>query len=434
MRTSVHPRFMTPASRNPHSRRRFLRASGAVFALPWLECFAAPNERPEVPRRMIAICSDLGVIPESWFPTGSGRSYQASEYLRVLAQHRKRFTVFSGLSHPEVVGGHKADACFLTGAPHPHKPGFKNTVSLDQFAAAQLGPVTRFPSLTLRVGPGATSLSFSASGVQLPAEDRPSNLYRKLFVQGSEREVERKVQQLRDGQSLMDSFSDRINTLNRNVGPRDRERLDQYFTAFRELEKRLGDSAAWEQQAKPTVRARAPRDERRAEALITRTRLMFDLAQLAVKTDSTRLISIFVTQGFNPKVDLPGVELPHHALTHQQSNAATRGQLKIIEKAQLGELDRLLSGLAEVKEAGHPLLDRTMVLYGSGLGNAARHDNTNLPILLAGGGFKHGQHLAFDRDNNTPLAKLYVSMLQWLGIEADRFSSGTGTLPGLEMI
>jgi hypothetical protein len=158
------------------------------------------------------------------------------------------------------------------------------------------------------------------------------------------------------------------------------------------------------------------------------------VVRLALETDSTRLITVLISQGFNPKVDLPGVTLPHHALTHQGGAGDSRTQLRTIEEAQLKELKTLITGLKSVKEQGSTLLERTMLLYGSNLGNAATHATTNLPALLAGGGFQHGQHLAFDPKNNTPLCNLYVTMLQRLGIEAARFSSGTTTMSGMEMV
>lgn len=183
---------------------------------------------------------------------------------------------------------------------------------------------------------------------------------------------------------------------------------------------------------KPDVDARPPRDVLDPGELVQRTRNMYDLARLALETDSTRLVTIFVTQGFNPKVNLPGVTLPHHALTHQSQKKDSREQLRTIEEAQMTELARLLRGLQTAKEGGQTLLDRTMVMQGSNLGHAGKHDNRNLPVLLAGGGFRHGQHLSFDRQYNEPLANLYLSMLQRLGVETDRFASSTGTLRGLD--
>jgi len=445
---------------NTLSRRNVLKAAGASLVLPWLDAFAARSARAENvdqrPRRMVAIMTDMGMIPEYFFPESSGKDYPLSPYLRVLEKHRKDFTVFSGLSHPEVTGGHQADLCFLTGAPHPRKPGFKNSVSLDQYAAAALGPVTRFPSLTLRVGPSDhKTLSYSSDGVAIPSEDRPSQIFRKLFLQGSPAEVERQIARLRDGRSLMDRFVERLHTLERKVPAHDRQRLDQFLTSVRDVEKRLHASQQWERQPKPSVAASMPEDQLDPTELLIRTRAIYDLTALALETDSTRLVTIFITQQFNPKVNLPGIEIPHHSLTHQMSKKDARGQLKTIEQAQMQELAELLSRLGHVHESGETLLDRTMVLYGSNLGNASRHDNFNLPILLAGGGFRHGRHLAFDNpkaiggfsrpgdgvarkrgefssETNVPLAKLYVSMLQRLGLETDQFAGLTGRLPGLE--
>ncbi len=418
-------------------RRTVLKAAGASLALPLLDAMvpAFSSELPQPPpRRMIAINVDLGFMPEEFFPEAAGRDFALSPYLSVLKDFRNDFTVFSGVSHPEVDGGHQADVSFLTGAPHPRAAGFKNTISLDQYAAQHMGHLTRFPTLNLRVGPGAGSMAYTGDGVRIPSEERPSRVFHQLFVQGSPGEVAAQVRKLQEGRSLMDSFAGQIKSLSRDVNGPDRARLDQFFSSVREVEKRLAISQEWEKKPKPTIEARPPRDNLEPGALVQRTRNMYDLARLAFETDSTRLITVFVTQGFNPKVDLPGVNLPHHALTHQTQKKDTREQLRTIELAQMTELAGLLRGLQAAQEDNATLLDRTMVMQGSNLGHANRHDNHNLPVLLAGGGFKHGQHLVFDRKHNTPLARLYVSMLQRLGIGTDRFSSGNGTLPGLELL
>jgi len=231
----------------------------------------------------------------------------------------------------------------------------------------------------------------------------------------------------------MDSFAGQIKSLSREVGGPDRARLDQFFTSVRDVEKRLEIDEEWQTRPKPTPDSKPPKDVLDPGKLVQRTRNMYDLARLALETDSTRLVTILVTQNFNPKVDLPGVELPHHALTHQSQKKETREQLRIIEEAQMNELAGLLRGLQTAEEGGRTLLDQTMVMQGSALGHAGKHDNRNLPVLLAGGGFRHGQHLAFDKVDNTPLANLYVSMLQRLGVETERFSSGRGTMNGLDM-
>ncbi len=406
------------------------------MALPMLDAMTpafAKDSALDIPRRMVAINVDLGFLPDEFFPSAAGRNFKLSPYLETLKEFRNDLTVFNGISHPEVDGGHQADVSFLTGAPHPRSAGFKNTISLDQFAARRIGHLTRFPTLNLRVGPGAGSMSYTGDGVRIPSEERPSRVFRQLFVQGSPEEVAAQVRKLREGRSLMDSFAEKIKSLGREVGGPDRARLDQFFSSVREVEKRLSINEEWETKPKPSVRSQPPRDNLEPGELVQRTRNMYDLVRLALETDSTRLVTVFVTQQFNPKVNLPGVELPHHALTHQSQKKDSREQLRTVEVAQMKELGSLLAGLLAASEGDDTLLDRTMVMQGSNLGHAGKHDNRNLPILLAGGGFKHGQHLMFDRERNTPLANLYVSMLQRLGVEADRFSSSTGTMRGLEL-
>ena len=415
------------------SRRHALRAAGASLALPSLAAFGSEeaSSSDDDRTRMVAINVDLGFLPEAFFPTDSGRDYTLSKYLQPLGRHRKSFTVISGLSHPEVDGGHQADVSFLTGAPHPRSAGFRNSISLDQYAAQHIGHRTRFPTLNLRVGPGAGSMSYTADGVRIPSEMVPSRVYAQLFLEGSIREKAAHVRRLREGQSLMDAFGDQINQLQRNVGAGDRQRLDQYLSAVRDVEQRLVAGQQWSRRPKPSVDYEMPKDDLDPTQLVQRTRTMYDLTKLALQTDSTRLVTILVTQQFNPKVDLPGVDVPHHALTHQSNQKKSREQLEAIELAQMQELARLLDGLADVDDGQASLLDNTMVMQGSNLGHAGRHDNQNLPILLAGGGWRHDQHLAFEKDKNRPLCELYVSMLQRLGVETGEFSSGKMTLPGL---
>lgn len=415
------------------SRRHLLLAGGAAMALPWLESAQPALASTTSPlRRMMVICTDLGKIPECFFPKDTGCDYKPSPYLKLLQSHRNDFTVFSGVSHPEVDGGHEADVSFLTAAPHPARPGFKNTVSLDQYAADRIGDATRLPTLNLRVGAGDGSLSFSADGVRIPAEDRPATVFRRLFVRGSKSEVARQVQRLREGQSLMDNYADRLKTMRGYVGQRDQHRLEQFCTAVRETERRLVLNEQWAQKPKPIVDVDPPADFDEPGQLIGHSRAMFDLAKLALETDSTRIVTVFITQVLSPAVDVPEVKLPPHALTHQSKLKESRQQLQRLERAQIRLFGELISNMKSCEEAGTDLLTQTSVLYGSNLSNANRHDNKNLPILLAGGGFQHGHHLAFDEQNNTPLCNLYVSMLRRLGIETDRFGSSTGSMSQLE--
>jgi hypothetical protein len=196
---------------------------------------------------MFAICNNLGLLPNNFFPKESGENYTLSPYLEVLQEHRGEFTVFSGVSHPDVDGGHPADNCFLTAAPHPGRGGFRNTISLDQYIGERIGHLTRFPSLNLGVNiqQGARSLAWTSSGVLIPCEEKAADVFKRLFIQGTEAEIEAQERRLELGQSILDAVADQANSLKRNVGSRDRDRLDQYFTSVRELEGRLAQAEVW---------------------------------------------------------------------------------------------------------------------------------------------------------------------------------------------
>ena len=196
--------------------------------------------------------------PRSSFPTDSGSDYTLSPYLQTLEKHRDDFTVFSGVWHPDVDGGHPADICFLTAAPHPGSGGFRNTISLDQFIAERVGHLTRFPSMTLGVNvkQGQRSLSWTGAGVLIPCEENPERVYEQLFLQGSPEEIRQQVQRLQLGQSIMDAVAGQTKSLVRQLGPRDRQRVEQYLTGVRELEQRLEASKQWEHVPKPEPRGR----------------------------------------------------------------------------------------------------------------------------------------------------------------------------------
>lgn len=421
------------------SRRTMLRGTGVAMSIPFLDAMTPAIATPgspvsgELPRRILAIETTLGILPQYFFPKTAGRDYESTPYLDRLRAFRDQLTVFSGVSHPDVDGGHPADKTFLTAAPHPGSGGFKNSISLDQFAAEQIGPSTRFPTLSLQIGREHSSLSFTRSGVMIPTEKSPAKLYQRMFVQGSAHEIELRVDDLRRGRSMLDFVKGSARSLRRQLASGDRDKLDHYFTSVRELEDRLLQGEQWEHRPKPKVTAKPPQDIADYNEFIAMSRLMFDTIRLALETDSTRLITVFVIPtGCVP--NLPGVSHETHSLTHHGNRPDVLEELRTIEDAQFGVLAELLAGLRDSKEQEQSLLDRTMVLYGSCMGSANAHSNVNLPILLAGGGFRHGQHLAFDTKNNYPLPNLFVSMLQRLGLEADRFASSTGTMRGLEMI
>ena len=377
---------------------------------------------------MVAINIGLGLHGPNIIPTRAGGEYELPIYLKILGEYRDQFTVMSGVSHPEVGGGHLSYKSFLTCAPHPNSAGFRNTISLDQFAAAELGTETRFASLSLSTsGPG---LSWSRSGVEIPTYRRPSLVYQKLFVDGSPEEVARRVERLKEGQSVLDVVMDKTRGMKRRLGGRDREKLDQYFEAVREAERRLLKAEAWEHRPKPKVDAEVPRDQTDPKEMIGRMRLLYDVIHLAIESDSTRFVTCNFP-GMNAVPVIPGIDVDYHNLSHHAKDPAKIKQLTIVESAVVNEFAEFLKKLDGSVQGDGSLLDSTMVLFGSNLGNASSHDTKNMPIVLAGGGFDHGQHLAFDRKDNYPLPNLYVSMLQRLGMETDRFGTGTATMRGL---
>ena len=431
------------------SRRGFLKGAGIVLSLPLLDAmtptfagaiaakFNAATTPGGKPRRMFGICNNLGVLPNNFFPKSTGRGYELSPYLEILKEFRDDFTVFSGVSHPDVDGGHPADNCFLTAAPHPARGSFRNTISLDQYIGERIGHLTRFQALTLGVNvqQGQRSLSWTSSGVMIPCEEQAADVFARLFLQGTEKEMHEQVRKLEMGESILDAVGGQAQDLQRKVGKRDRDRLDQYFSSVRDLEQRMAMSKEWERKPKPTVSASVPLDPASPKAYMEKVGLMYDMARLAFETDSTRAVSLLLDSVNSPAIDIDGVKITdgYHNLSHHGRSEAKIAQLKAIDEWHMKLLAKLFGELKAIKEDGEPLLDRTMILYGSNLGNANTHVTTNLPTLFAGGGFKHGQHLGFDTDRNYPLPNLFVSMLQRMGLETDKFASSTGTMRGLEL-
>lgn len=421
----------------PLNRRTVLRSAGVAISLPMLQSMslkettlqAAETTSSTDVRRMLAICAPLGLHTPNLFPSRTGRDYEVTPYLEPLQRVREKFSVISGLMHPDVDGGHSAEKSFLTGAAHPGQPSFQNTISADQYAAEQIGYQTRFASLTLAAN--GSSLSYTRSGVQIPAETRPSKLFAKLFLDGTESEKAAHLRRIEDGQSIMDLVLEQTRQVARSSGTADNRTIDQYLSSVRELEKRLQIAEEWSHRPKPKVDYEPPSDITDRADFTGRMQLMYDLIFLAFQTDSTRLIT-FMGAGGNEVVSLKGVDDGWHNLSHHGKDPDKIKKLAIIEKEEMRLFAELLEKLDGVKEGEHSLLDQTAILLGSNLGNASAHNNSNLPIIAAGGRFKHGQHLAFNQDSSPPLCNLLVSYLQHLGIETDRFSSGLSTLSGLE--
>src|SRR4051794_7189150 len=434
--------------RRPMSRRRFLRAAGVALALPFLDSMVAPFARAQVassptspagpdgpPRRLFAVCNNLGLLHEPFFPKDAGKDYTLSPYLQFLKDHRNDFTVMSGVSPPNVDGGPPSDIAFLTAAPPPASGSFRNSISLDQLIAERIGNLTRFPSLTLGVNAGARGLSWTRTGVAVPPEEHASDVFRQLFLQGTPREIDAKMRELDTGRSILDAVADQARDLERDLGPRDRVRLDQYLSSVRDLEHRLQESKGWERKPKPAVKAAAPVDPTSPAQYMEKVKIMYDLARLAFETDSTRAVTLMLNSVGTPVMQIEGETITdgYHNLSHHGMAADKLAQLKVIDEWHMKLLADLFKGLKDTHEGDETLLDRTMVLYGSNLGDANAHSTTNLPTLFAGGGFRHGQHLVFDRGRNYPLPNLFVSMLQRMGIEETSFGPSTGTMRGLAM-
>jgi hypothetical protein len=439
MKPQTGSAFTAPlaSTRRPISRRRFLRGAAVALALPLLESMqatSAQNPGPP-PRRMFCICNNLGLLPDRFIPRDAGRDFTPSPYLTLLQEHRADLTVLSGVSHPGVDGGHPSDICFLTAAPHPSSSSFRNSISLDQLVAERIGTLTRFPSLTLAVN-GGRSLSWTRTGVAIPPEGSAARVFNQLFLQGTPAEVEAQIREIDTGRSILDAIAGQARDLRRRVGARDCGRLDQYFSSVRDLEHRLQESRGWANRPRPRVNASPPTDPTSPAQYMARVQVMYDLARLAFETDSTRAITLMLNSVGTPVVQIPGATITdsYHNLSHHGMAEEKLAQLRVIDEGHMRLLAGLFQGLKSVREGGATLLDRTMVLYGSNLGDANAHSTTNLPTLFAGGGFRHGQHLAFDRGRNYPLPNLFVSMLRRMGIEQNNFGPSTGTMRGLEMV
>ena len=417
-------------------RRRFLRNAGVMLALPLLQSLLPRSARAAgtaEPRRMLLISNNLGVLPKPFFPRTTGRNYEISPSLATLAKFRDDFTVFSGLSHPGVVGGHSTENCFLTASRGPTRSGFRNQISLDQFAAEKLGPVTRFPTLNLGVNidKANRSLAWTRDGVLLPAEDKASALFRKMFVQGDAAAVQTQLRRLEERGSILDTLLDDTKQVRESLGRDDQSRLDQYLTSVREIEQRLHTAREWELRPKPTTTHTPPTDIHDQKLFFEKFDLMLSMSQLALESDSTRIVTLMVDAFATPSFKLGDSEnstTGYHDLSHHGQAADKVRQLEEADRRQMALLKNLLENLSEKQDGEARLLDHTMVLFGSNMGDANTHDNSNLPILLAGGGLKHGQYLAFSHDNNRPLCNLFVTMLQNMGLETDAFGSSTGTL------
>ncbi len=422
-------------------RRFFLKAAGISLALPTLSSlprrllFGASESvatGPSDPARMVCIGNMLGFYQPEFIPTQAGADYRLSKILSPLESQKHAMTVISGLDHG-VKGGHFAIHAFLSGVRAVDAKSMpEGNISLDQRAAESVGGHTRFPSLTVGSDDGlhgGCQMCWTRSGTRVPPVTGPRELFEKLFVDDSESAKETVADRIRLQGSILDSVLADANSLQGKLNSRDKQKLDEFLASIRDIEKQLELDKKWTKipKPKPTI------DEPKTDDMVSDLPELYDLIALALQTDSTRIATLEIAGGFDASAF--GFKKDYHALSHHGQVQESIDALVKIETYQVEQLARFLDKLGSIEAGDSNLLDKTMVLFGSGMGNANSHTNSNLPIILAGGSFKHGSHLQFDpkSQNRPPLSNLYVSMLQRLGVETDVFAHGTGTLRGLEV-
>ncbi len=416
---------------NPHhSRRSFLKAAGVSIALPAFESFGQiAASKP--PMRMVCICTGLGMNPEAFFPKSFERGYELSPVLSPLEPLRNDFTVFSHMDHPNIFTKHGGMSSILSGADPKHAGPGEN-VSLDQVAAQHVGYQTRFPSVHISLA-GSQGASWSPSGIKVREEGDPLDLFQKLFVDDSEAAKKARKLELDQQGSVLDLVRDQAKRFERGINAPYRAKLDEYLTAVREAEQRIQGMKRWEDVPKPKVKLDTDEPAHGKLDYETLSPLMFDLLFLAIQSDTSRVF----TAGFgmhNNVIELEGVTEGYHGLSHHGNREDKLKQLRIIETFYIAQMARFMEKLKSARTTQSHLLNETMVWFGSGLGDAARHSNRDLPIVLAGGGFKHGAHLDCTRPDGrqTPLNNLFTTMLQNFGVETDRFNNATGTMSQLQ--
>ncbi|MBI3209752.1 MAG: DUF1552 domain-containing protein [Candidatus Solibacter usitatus] len=426
-------------------RRFFLRAAGINLALPIFDSLsrnvlssglavgatnaaAATNARPA---RMVCIGNAFGFYPPAFFPQRTGKDYELTTLLEPVAQHRKDFTLYAGLDHG-VKGGHFAVHSFLSGVRAIDAKGMpEGNITLDQRAAETVGGATRFPSLTVGSEDGlhgGCMMCWTRSGTRIPPIQGPRELFRKLFINETESDREQTRDRFRLQGSILDAVNGDANALKGRLDKRDREKLDEYFTSVRDVEKGIELRKRWADVPKP----KAGMDEPENKGLVSDIPVLYDLIALALQTDSTRIATFEIAGGFEAAA--LGVRKEYHGLSHHGQVQESIDLLVKLEKYQMEQFSRFLTKLRAIDDGDGNLLKHTTVLFGSGMGNGNAHTNTNLPIILAGGAYKHGEYKMFPQSGpgKTQLSNLFLSMLHKFGLEVNRFGLSTGTLRGLE--
>ena len=428
---------MPTAKDNRLQRRNFLKATGVVIALPAFESLSsasAADGKQGALRRMVCVGNEFGMYPEAFFPAKDGRDYESTTLLKPLESHREHMTLFSHLDHG-LKGGHFAIHGFLTGVKAAEAKGMpEGGISIDQRAAEFVGSRTRFPSLTIGSESGlhgGCQMSWTRTGTRIPPIAGPRELFRALFVEDDTAAKKRAADRILLQGSILDAVLGDAKSLEKKLSKSDKEKLDEYFAAVRDVETKLGLDQHWHKIPKPKTDTTEPQNK----GLTRDLPAIYDLIALALQTDSSRVATLEIGGTFAAS-DL-GIKQGYHSVSHHGKLPANIDALVQIELYQVEQFSRFLDKLRATREPNTDasLLDSTSVLMGSGMGNANAHTNHDLPIVLAGGGFKHGEHKRFPNEarRRVPLCNLFVSMLQQFGVETDTFSTSTGTLTGLEL-
>lgn len=414
-------------NRTPTPRRSFLEAAGVSLALPLLDSrrLSAGAESGAKAKRLVCVGTYLGFYQRSFYPEQNGFDYETPELLQPIEELREDFSVFSGFDH-RAGNGHKNWSTFLTG----QKLG---QVSLDQLVARKIGRDSRFESIQISAGKVSRPMNFTSKGVALPMIERPSVLYKKLFA--SPDDQKRMDYLLSSGQSALDQVRDEARRLQQTVSGADRKKLDEYFSAVRDVERRIQKQRGGLDTPVPAVDYELPEFDPIAPTLMLECEeIMYDLMALALQTDSTRVITMNIG-GLGQVFTLDGrtLQAGYHALSHHGNDPDKIRDLVRVELEHVRCLGGFLKQLKEKTDAsGQPLLDSTLVLLGTGMGDASRHSNRDLPTLVAGGGLKHGQHInakeAAGNSDARLLGDLYITLMQQLGIEVDSFSNADRNL------
>ena len=413
----------------PASRRTVLKGIGGVLTLPLLESISlGKRSQNTAPTRFLVVGNPFGAHPENFFPQDFGKDFTVSPTLKSLEWLKDRLTIVSHTDH-NMVSGHGREISFLSGVLPADAQAFpEKNMSLDQLFARHVGSQVRYPSVGASLEAGIR-MSWTANGVErLPITD-PQDLFDHLFLNLTADQKKVRHDLLERNGSILDTVGSQFSNMLQNASQSDRARVDQFQTAVRELEQTLQNRGDWLDRDKPKYDI-SEHLARGAVTVANRYDAIFDMIAYAFETDLTRVASVEFPSNLKYS-EIAGVNRSYHGCTHNGKREDVTSELVAIESFQIAQLSRCLKKLDSIQEpnADGSMLDHTIVLFGSGMGYGGTHSNRNLPILVAGGGFKHRGHVDVQdaSGKSMPLCNLYVTLMQRFGIERDRFNTSTGS-------